>query len=290
MDLISIIAWVEKLGQWIVVPLLSALAGAFLVTWFQERRRVWREHLAEIKVDVFRPLREKFEQFYLPLLQGKLGPVVVEHVLMPVEGSVTQSGTTWTWRLAPRRTRGQQSLPRFEAHSPERELNPELYDDAKRHHYGGSIRRLEAFEAEVDRYTARWLNYADHLSQAIVERAGLPPVKWDSANIDPSWVDANGLAVFVLERQLGVNPHPLFSGADRSTITISGQTVARAQSEEEIRPIYALLDDLSHDRLTVGDLRRGAKPLEQQAGLLLHEIKQLLLSSKLRGKCPLAKV
>lgn len=291
MDPTSVTGWLEKLGQWILAPIVAALATAFLVTWFQDRRRARREHLDQIKAQVFRRLREELERLYLPLLQGKIGPVVSKHILIPVEGPVSESPTTWDWRLAPRRTYEEPSLPEFQTPQPPSPISPELYADAKARHYPEFMGRLEGFKAEIEAYTAEWKAYAEQLSQAIAARAGLPLVKWPSASSDASWVDANGLAVYVVERQLGVARHPPFPGSDGRSLTISSRsTVVKAETQEAIQHIWALLDELSRERKTVEDLRRRAEPLEHQAASLLHDLNQLLFSSKLAGRCPLTKM
>lgn len=285
--------WLEKFGPAILAGLfgaLSALVSAMLVPWFQDRRRARREHLDQIKAQVFRRLQEDLERLYLPLLRGKIGPVVSKHILIPVEGPVSESPTTWDWRLAPRRTYEEPSLPGFQTPQPPSPISPELYDDAKRYHYQKVLGRLEAFKVEFEAHTAEWTAYAGRLAQAIAERAGLPLVQWPSASSDPSWVDANGLAVYVVERQLGVARHPPFPGSDGRSLMISNSAVVKAETQEALQRIWALLDELSRERRTVEDLRRRAEPLEQQAASLLHQLNHLLFSSRLLGRCPLAKV
>lgn len=217
--------------------------------------------------------------------------MVSKHILIPVEAPVSESPTTWDWRLAERRTYEEPSLPGFQTRQPPSPISPELYDDAKVHHYPEFMGRLEGFKAEVEAHSAEWKAYAEQLSQTIADRAGLPLVKWPSASSDASWVDANGLAVYVVERQLGVARHPPFPGSDGRSLTISsGPTVVKAETQEAIQRIWALLDEVSRERRTVEGLRRRAEPLEQQAASLLHDLNELVFSSKLPGRCPLAKV
>lgn len=290
MDLTSAAPWLEKYGYTLLAALLSGLTSAWLVTRFQERRRVRREHLDEIKGKILRPLQREIEEFYLPLLQSKLGPIVVEHVLLPVEGSLIQASTPWEWRLAQRRKAGDQwlSLP-FEGQRAS-QANSELFTDTKRRHYRRFIRRLEAFKAEVDDYTQGWMPYADHLARVIADRVGLPVVTWRSANTSGPWVDVNRLAVFVLERQLGGTPHSPNIIPEPPSLQIASYTMARAQTTEQIQHIIGVLEDLYRDRAGTEEPRRRAERLEQHATDLLSEISRLLLSSKLKGRCRFTKV
>lgn len=286
----SVIGWLEKFGPGVLAALLGAAASAMLVTWFQERRRARREHLEAIKAQGLRPLHEKLGKFYLPLLRGEIGPVTLDNVVIPLEGSVTQRRTTWEWRLAPRRKYELQPFPFASAPEQASEMSLELYEDAKRCHYRKLIRQIEAFKAEVESYTAEWMSYAEQLSRVIAERTGLPVVTGDSANTEPSWVNTNGLAVFVLDWQLGATPHSPIPDYDRGSLEIGGWTMARAKTREAIQHTIEVLDDLSHERQTVEGLRRRAEPLVLQATALLGKLNQPLLSSKLPGRCQLAKV
>lgn len=197
MDLTSVTAWLEKFGPPLLAALLAAVASltsAMLVPWFQERRRAKREHLDAIKAQVLRPVQEDLERFYLPLLQGKLGPVVSTYVVIPADGSLSQAPNTWRWELSPRQDIGAEPLPFLGGGQRRPQPNGELYEDAKRRHYRKMIRRLEAVKGEVERYTASWVPHAAHLSKAIVERSGLPIVTADLSKTNSPCVDAHGLA------------------------------------------------------------------------------------------------
>src|SRR5205807_9241485 len=79
--------WLHETGSALIaiLPMVAAVSlSAFLATWLGERRRVRREHLAAIKAEVFRPLRRELQEFYLPLLSGKIGPVTIAQVAAPV--------------------------------------------------------------------------------------------------------------------------------------------------------------------------------------------------------------
>ena len=290
MDPTFLIGWLEKLGLAILAGLVGAFVSPMLLSRFQEQRRVKRDHLDTIKEQVLRPLREELERLYLPLLQGELGPVTLGHVVIPVEGSVTQSRTTWDWTLAKRRNPVRQVFPIDDTSKSASEITQELYEDAKRHHYRRFIRKLEAFKAGVESYTDEWMAYAEELSQVVVDCTGLPVVTAALANTGAPWVNARGLAVFVVDWQLGVIPQGPIRGPDGRSLQMSGQTMAQVSTEEAIQRILDVLDELCHDRGRVEDLQGRAEPLVRETIVLLGEIDQLLLTSKLPGRCRLTKV
>lgn len=300
MDLTRAIGWLYGLWPTILSALwtlgsvvLAALLSALFMSWFQDRRRARREHRDAIKNQVLGPLREQLEEFHLPLLRGEFAPVTLEDVTIPLEGSVTERSTAWDCTLAPRRTRVRHALPFDPLPKPGSELNPELYDDAKRNHYGDFIRRLEAFKAVVESYSAGWLGHAEDLYKAITIRTQLPLVRWDLVNTDLSWINAKGLAVFVIERQLGVTtqiPSIQFHPPNRFSVEMSGRTMAQAGTEEQIRRVIAALDELYFQRDKVDNLLRPAESLGLEARAMLTKLNQLLLSSKLPGRCALANV
>src|SRR6266446_2696219 len=82
-----------------VFSLASGVIGAALVPWFQERRRVRREHFDAIKARVLAPLKKEFESSYLPLLEGKQAPVTVEVLPVRTQGSLSTSRTISEYAL-----------------------------------------------------------------------------------------------------------------------------------------------------------------------------------------------
>lgn len=291
MDLASALGWLEKFVQWIVVPFASGLAGAAIAVRLQERARARRQHLADIKAKVLEPVRRRLEQFYLPLLDGTVGPVALENVSVPVKGSVTEPHRTWAWQLGPRRTIGN-PFPWFGSEQEEPpQLSAELYADAKRRHYQDLLARWEALEREVvDGYVGTALGHAAALVTAIAERSELPRFEGGPMEPGTSWINAKALAVFVLDSRFGTPQAPPFIRPDRRSIDVYSHTVVQAETEEELKRVLGVLEELVQDSQPAQELRQRAAPLARQAKRLLRELNELIHSSRLPGHCRFAKV
>ncbi len=276
----------------IVVSILAVPASAALVPWVQERRRVRREHLDAIKERVLRPIRREFDDVYLPQLSGKLSPVTVVYPLTRTHGSLSGSQIARGRALAPRRTQVEDSFPMSITYVEEvsQTAAPELYADVRARHYCGFIKQLEAFRSDVDAYRDEWLAYAGRLSDAIVERVTLPPLRHESALYDAEWVDVDGLAAFIVDWQLGIVVQPPFQGSDKQQLEVSGVLRARANDEAGIQRVIQCLDELCASTEVVAKLRRRADPLLARAKYLASELNELLESSKLPGRCRLTRV
>ena len=203
LEWVTEVGWLHGVGSAVVaiLPILAAaVLSAFLVTWLEERRRLRRAHLDAIKTEVLRPLRKELEGFYLPLLGGTLGPVTITNVAARAPGSADHP-------LARLATWGQFQL-RAAMPAQTGELDQTLYADAKSQHYERFFRRLDLFKSEVDIHTGMWLRYATQLSRTLRERIGLPVVAEADPLSDAEWIDPDGLAVFVVNCQLGIPTGP----------------------------------------------------------------------------------
>ncbi|PYM86478.1 MAG: hypothetical protein DME09_02285 [Candidatus Rokuibacteriota bacterium] len=266
-----------------ILPILAAAClGAFLATWLQEWLRVRREHLAAIKAEVFRPLRRELQEFYLPLLSGKIGPVTIAQVAAPVpeagDHPLTVSANAWQLQLC--RTRPPEAG----------QMDLLLYADAKFRHYRRIFRRWELFKSEVDAYTRRWVSYAEQLSRTVREQSGLPLITEADPLSNTEWIDPDGLAVFVVNCQLAIGQRPLCLGPDGRSLEIGGTTMAHAAAEDPIQRSLKLLRVLCDKRETLDSLHPQAEALRHLAKYLLRELDRLRRSSKLPGGCRLARL
>ena len=279
------LGWFQRVGSAVVaiLPILAAASlGALLATWLQEWRRVRREHLAAIKAEVFRPLRKELEGFYLPLLSGKLGPVTIAPVAAPVREGAERPVTLFT-------NAGQVQL--CGTRPPEAgELDLLLYTDAKCRHYIRFFRRWELFRSEVDAYTRQWVSYAEQVSRTIREQSGLLLMTEADPLSSAEWIDPDGLALFVVNGQLGIAQRPPCLGPDGRSIEIGGVTMAHAAAEGPIERSLKLLGVLADKRETPEELRPHAESLRHLAKYLLRELDRLRVSSKLPGGCRLVRL
>ena len=266
-----------------ILPILAAAClGAFLATWLQEWRRARREHLAALKAEVFRPLRLELVGFYLPLLSGKRGPVTIAPVAAPMREGADSPLTLFT-------DAGQFQLCGTRPPAAG-ELDPLLYADAKSRHYSRFVRRWELFRSEVDAYTRQWVSYAEQLSRTIKEQSGLLLMTEADPLSSAEWIDPDGLALFVVNCQLGIAQRPPCLGPDGQSIEVGGVTMAHAAAEGPIQRSLKLLGVLADRRETPDELRRQAEPLRHLAKYLLRELDRLRVSSTLPGRCRLVRL
>jgi len=285
----SVLEWVVKLG---IPGILVALLSVFLGPRLSARREARREHLKALKERVLGPIQKELEDFYLPLLRGALAPVMSQHVTIPLAGSITEAALTWEWNLAPRSRYGEHPVPYFTTAKPVQTPDPILYEDAKGHHYKKFIRRLETFKTEVTAYTGEWLPCAGSIRDTIAAKTQLPEARGEIISAGP-WVDSKGLAVFVLERLIGVHQEQLSLRSETGLSSLEalsrGVIFARAQDKELLQNLIRLLDDLCRDRHKAEALRQLGEPLRAQAALLRDEATKLNLSPRLPGRCSLAR-
>jgi hypothetical protein len=262
--------------------ILAAPLGAFLAVWLQERCRVRREHRDAIKARILDPLRREFEEFYLPLLKGQLGPVVLEDGNTLLRGSNAQGQGTGRRLITLRRAFG---------HQPS-SLRAEfvLYADAKRRHYRRFFRMLDVLTYDVRTYTSAWLPYAEQVSQAIRERVGLRAVAETPVGPDTDWIDPDGLAVFVVNRQLGIAQQPPVLGRGGLSVEIGGVTMAQGRTEDPIQRVLKVLEELSGERERAQELLEQCEHSLPVAKFLFRELEELRISSRLPGRCRFARV
>lgn len=282
-------AWIEKLWPVILAGVMG-LAGVFVGYRLNARRSARLEHLNIIKAQVFQTLRAELESFYLPLVQGTLGPVTIEPRRKNLGGSINRPSVAWEYPLAPRRNAGREARPfLLSQEEPRVRTNTELYTDAKSHHYPEFMNQYQTFKDAVEDYCSLWVIYAEHLARAIEKKSGLPVITEQSARTDTRWIDPNRLAVFVINWQLGIVSHAPWVPSDGLSVEIDGQTVARAETRDAVQNLVDALDLVSRDRMRLEELRQPLPTLRHQAQALLNQLDRLLLSSRLPGRCPLAK-
>lgn len=276
----------------VLIAIITAWLNAAIKTRFEERRRVRREHLAAIQTRVLCPLRERLEDFYLPLLRGQLGPVIVDSLVRTVDGSITEPRRVREGRIAPRRLTDppEYTLPVFGGQAVERsKLDPILYEDAKANHYRRLVQRLECFTEAVDRYTSRAAREAENLAARILDRSPLPVVTAAGWLNNKSWIDANGLAVWVLNWMLDATQSNPFTGSDGRSIQIDGHHLAQAETKGDVDTLLTELDALCREPGIADELQREAEPLAGHARELLDDLNALLATSRLPGGCRIAR-
>lgn len=283
------VEWIETLWPVILAGVMG-LVGVFVGYRLSARRSVRLEHLNIIKAQVFQPIRDELKSFYLPLVQETLGPVTIEPRRKNLGGSINRPSVAWEYPIAPRRHAGREPRPFLSDHEQQRpEVNAELYSDAKSRHYPEFMNRYQAFKDTVTDYCSRWVVYAEYLSRVIAEKGDLPLVREQSATADTQWIAPHRLAVFVINWQLRIVLHAAWVPSDGLSVEIDGLTVARAENQETIQKLLDSLDVVSRDRTRLEELRQPLPELRHEANELFSQLERLLLSSRLPGRCALAK-
>lgn len=296
MDPISVTGWLERIGQWIVAPIVAALATAFLVTWFQDRRRVRAEHLEAIKKGVLTPLLERLGS-QLSVLRQKAPPVVADRGVIASENT-----RPWVAAGSPRRyqevllvapvlgipLQGElQSEWRLEAPSLASRFisgDPEFYACTKRSHSSEVIREFEALEVSVGEHGHRCLRLAEQLQDRLRARAPIPESVPQESPTHPLVRTAH-LALHILNHRLGVDRSPLTLDGHGKTLTNSRGDVVGRGEPDELRACLALVEELLSDDGEAATLLEEARTLASQLVQMERKIERKLREPRLAGRC-----
>jgi hypothetical protein len=231
--------WLSSLGG-----ILKFIAGP----WLEERRVTRREHLVQIKSKVLEPVCAELEEFYIPLLKGDLPPVRLASTTTRVDAKITEARRSIVWTLTPSHTRQtslQHLLSPGEHHPP---LSLELYEDAKHNHFSQLLSRFEILKAKADGYRDNAVIQAEELASTIARRTEIPVCHEGSSIPTKPWMNARGLAVFVLNCQLDAMLSQPFRGSDGRSIELDGMLLGEADDPQTIQRIIDVLDELARDK------------------------------------------
>lgn len=290
---------------------LSAVIGAFvgaLFTWLTQKRqmqhRVRQTHLQAIKEDVINPLLNQLEYYYSPLIINDNCKNVIRKTrnriidvptsqwnqILEITLSVFDIGDLqdeWAENDVIRDLQGLQEIER-----PRLEPDERLYADMKACHASTLMNSWELFESMVKEYNARCLDYVITLKRQLTDLTDLPV--WSAYEQKPG-MDAAGLAIFIWQRQSGAGTDVLrLEDLGGWTRLMLGSTIV-AQSignEQEIKHCLEVVEKSLANKTKAIELLnlKSEMKIEESANVLVVNLKDFMLSNKIRGNCTYIKV
>lgn len=268
-----------KIIDWIPSAIKSRLISK------EERKQ---KHLDDIKKEVLKPmvdsltlevtsheyyLDEPLRAGYIHILEGKAPLIYVAGTPAFVRGiKVTEDAWKFEHKLA--------------VLKPELSINENLYSDIKQHHYKELVQNWEEFINGFESYANDWLAYANDIRETIERELELPIYNGDS---DGYFVNSHPLAVYAIERIMGLNPMKMRIENENqlmiTSITGTGWQIAMRAQPEKIQRCIELIDKLIESDVKTKELNAPAKKLLESANSLRNEIDRIIKTYELPGKC-----
>jgi hypothetical protein len=282
------IEWLIKIGPSVIGFLggfLSGFLSSYKLLRIKVRGEIRQKHFNEIKQKVLEPVLKRIAQHHIPVLQHNNGSLYIKNVPIYGEESVLKpliSGYREEIAVKDPVMYMSSSIPHTDQH---------LLSDVKDHHYSELVDRFENIQEDFNKYNNSCRVYAEWLKNEIKEKSGLPERARNSAQ--EKWINANELAIFILDRQLGINQHHHVSKSpgERSyfVLLIASTTLAQG-TETEMSSASALIDSLVKQTSKSQELISTAKELIEKVVKLRDELEKLTLTHKLPGTCSYCKI
>jgi hypothetical protein len=266
--------------------ILSVL-GNFFKVFFKKWPTYHDAHLRDIKEKVVTPIKNIILQYYIPILQFTTPNLFVcNDSIYSNQKKVSQ----------PMITGYQEKIKTKEISWPEvpagHEIHELLYRDVIDCHRLPEITRFKTFKDQFDSYNKSCLEYANRIKIELLERSSLPDIQ-RGINPQKRWINANELAIFIYERQMGINTlghlieQFLSEGARELYLEGLGRSYAKVEGveTEKIKKLIELCDDLSSNETEVNKLKLEAKTLFDEISKLSIDIEKFLSANRLPGKC-----
>ena len=262
--------------------MLITAIGVFLGPRLAEKsRRHYNQrqvHLQEIKDEVLRPLLNVLNEYYIPISERRKANIEDSWRYEEVE-EVPITGN---------RRRSVEELVVVE---PQRSESQQLYRCTKQSHFPGLVESWENFTTRFAEYNAKCLGWVKGLRDRITQQVNIPVLS--PPFNQPKWIAPNRLAVWIFNRQLGVEFQPIKPiKADTDTwgIEFVSSRFLEHATEKEKDLTVEVLDKLEKDRAGVEDLIKEAEELKGQAYHLKVSLEDSLKALKLNGKCTKLKI
>ena len=277
---------IETLLPYVATAIVSAVGG-YLGRYFQERRsrsyEARQAHFEVIKKKVLAPLIEQLDAYYIPILEHRAVGVEVEWKPIRKDGPIDE-------RLV-----SDYKLSFKVKEAPTLEGDYHLYEDAKENHFPEIMKRWERFQGAVTQYCEACLTYAEEVRKRIVARVELPVCEYGHDYDREKWLDAYGLAIVILRRQLGDESAYLdkFKHRSNSALVVLrdwNRHYTRGTCEKEVNQCLATIFVSRVFNRQSRALCSDADELNLEAINLKKELNRLKLMSKLPGDCPYCEV
>lgn len=280
-----------------MVTALGVWLGPRLAERSRRQHQAKQVHLEAIKREVYQPLLNQLEHYYLPILEGKRGNIIhrVEAITsteVPIEKhaiinkiALIKLNLADIWNEWEMSDFMRNADAKFPIERPKLQYDSQLYNDAKENHEPEFVKRWETFVQRGNEYNDKCFAYVEQVASEISSRINLPV--WTEYQSKPG-LGTVALAVFIWERQIGLGFDQLHKveRGERHELMI-GSHVAAIGTEEEIDKCRNAVEELVTNRKTAEELRNFVQEsgLLAEAQYLRNGLHDLTYSHKLKGEC-----
>lgn len=248
-----------------VVSLVLGYMVRLLQDRYSQRYQRAQSHFKDIKQQVIRPLLTALEQEYFPML--RLQKSYIYHGITIYEHE--------SQRMVLR------SLAPINLGAPG--VNEVLFQDVKTNHYPKLVGMWENFSNQVNECNKDCVEYCSSLAEEVANGMSLEP--WISEE-QTHWHDPEGLAVYTLKRQLGIERNKLRLKMWENPPRLEDSTRILAQgTESQLNDCVSFIGSIVNDTPRIEPILSRLTKLHTEASHLETELQQVVVSQRLEGSC-----
>lgn len=267
-----------------IVTAVGVFVGPFLAVWLaiHLRHLADREkHFEDIKHKVFKPIKQRLERYYIPVLKGKYTNI-----------DITVESTNVTTIISNEDVKNRECRFKFKIKSPEEipkiiSLKEDLlpYSCTKDKHFPKLITEWENFRNRFNAYSNKCVEITEQIEEKIKSKINMP--SYTGKNCEKNWIFSDRLALFVFQKLMEIPTDILRIQNMKDPITelmFQSYQCARG-TPEELNDCKRKVEDLGRDKSGVSSLTNQAKQLGSEATKLQDEFEKLSCQTKLPHKC-----
>lgn len=281
------------------LPVLTGLAGyagGFISDLgkehFKRKMRLREEHAQEIQKEILTPIYGYLKEFYLPICQMKMSPIVIgTEVINRKAGHITQDTYVRTeFRVTIKTPAKTGRLGIFQDdYWHETESFRRYFEDALKSHYPDLLQRWQTFSEGYQSMAKSAKGCAESVIPKLQEVVGLQLAFAGGGPEPAAWANYPHLAIMVLHRQIGIGEEGLYlpSGNNSEVKTSRTQTtVLKCGLPGQAQKIIDAIDRLAKDSADITEVKALFGTLEVDAKQLVEDFRFTLAKKPALKRCP----
>ncbi len=256
---------------------------AFLAVWLVIHLRHLddrKKHFEDIKNKVFKPINQRLERYYIPVLKGQYTNIdMVESTNVTTiisDEDVKNREYRFEFKIKP-----PEEIPKII--SLKEDLLP--YSCTKDKHFPKLITEWENFRNTFNAYSNKCVEITEQIEEKIKSKINMP--SYTRKNCEKNWIFSDILALFVFQKLMEIPTDILRIQNMKDPITelmFQSYQCARG-TPKELNDCKRRVEDLAKDKSGVSSLTKQVKQLESEATKLQDEFEKLSCQTKLPHKC-----
>ncbi|MBI1823703.1 MAG: hypothetical protein HYR80_06290 [Nitrospirae bacterium] len=248
---------------------IFSILGNFFKVFFNKWPTYHDAHLRDIKEKVIIPVKDIILRYYIPILQFSTSNLFVGNDSIYSDQKKVSKPIIMGY---------QEKIKTKEISWPEVPVGHEIHE--------------LLFRDVIDCHNKSCLEYANRIKIGLLEKSGLSDTQ-RGINSQKRWINSNELAVFIYERQMGINTFGhlieqfLSDGSRELYLEGLGRSFAKVDGveTEKIKTLIELCDELFSNETEVKKLKLEAKTLLDEISKLSIGIEKFLSGNRLPEKC-----